>query len=73
MSERGLLAAFDRGRSAGRNYDQRILNPYRPTAQQDYFEAWNCGWLEENPCYLIVRYPVDNSSPPAGQAASDRT
>lgn len=51
MSDRGLVAAFDKGRAAANADKPRTANPYRPSAEQDYWDAWNCGFEEVEPRY----------------------
>lgn len=54
MSERYIISAFDQGHRAGERDRERKANPYMPHTQREKWEAWNCGFDEAAPRYVVV-------------------
>jgi hypothetical protein len=48
-----VIRAFEQGVSAARSDKARSSNPYRPLAEQEQWESWNCGFDEAEPRYRI--------------------
>jgi hypothetical protein len=49
-----ILTAFAQGAAAARADMARSANHYAPSSQEDQWGAWNAGYDEEEPRYVIA-------------------
>jgi hypothetical protein len=49
-----ILAAFERGRHHALQDLPRSGNPFMPEAEAEQWEAWNAGYDEEEPRYVVA-------------------